>query len=177
MKIQPYCPQSFMSLVKCHFLFFFSVSRNSVTIVFVASSALKYFDTVFSAELDTMQPVLFVAWEDGFGRLREIFFNLYPWAVRINKLKICSSKQHTLGCPFLFYPFYLICQWNLFLLLRFSACWHTSELSASVCVCAYNMCAYNRATQWWLRERSLCTKNLELTQTFHRLRINPINML
>lgn len=66
---------------------------------------MKYFDTVCSAELDTMQPV-FVDWEDGFGRLWEIFFSLYPQAFGINKL-IWSSEQHALGCTF---PFYLVCQ-------------------------------------------------------------------
>lgn len=56
-----------------------------------------------------MQPVLFVDWEDGFGRLWEIFFSLYPQAFRINKLNISSSKQHALGYHFTFYPYLSVC--------------------------------------------------------------------
>lgn len=57
---------------------FLSINRNSFTIEFVAPSASNYFDSVFSAVLDTMQAVLFVDWENGFGRLWEISFSLYP---------------------------------------------------------------------------------------------------
>ena len=37
-----------------------SINKDRFTMVFVASSSLKYFDAVFTAEVDTMRPVLFV---------------------------------------------------------------------------------------------------------------------
>lgn len=74
-----------------------------------------------------MQPVLFVDWEDGFGRLQKIFFSLYPQVFGINKLNVCSNKQHALGCSVCFYPFYSIRQQNLFLSLL-----------------TYNQCVYNQ---------------------------------